>query len=301
MGRRPRVNSPGTFHHAMARGVRGQSIFLEDRDFHTFLLIMEEAKRRHGFELYAYCLMPNHFHILLRTGRSPLSAVIQGVLTQYSKFFNRNRGEHGHLFQGRFKSIVCGTDSYFLELLRYIHLNPVVDGLARVPEDWRWSGHHALIADGPARLIDRELPLGMFAPDTGQARTLYQRFLEEKPNVEEINRALWGRRSDADMAGRAQARQELADLAAAVERETRVSLLLMRSAARSQLVARARVLFAARAVARGFTAAQISAFLGKSPAVVRFWNERFASGVPGDYSRQGPPGRNYILSGRSDT
>jgi len=159
MPRQPRLDAPGLLQHVMARGIERREIFKDDKD-RTFFLerlgtILEEAQT----QCYAWALIPNHFHLLLRTGSTPLSKVMGRLMTGYAVTFNKRHRRSGHLFQNRYKSVVCEEDPYLLELIRYIHLNPLragllkdLTGLDRYP----WSGHAAILGRRKNPLIPEE-------------------------------------------------------------------------------------------------------------------------------------------------
>ncbi len=154
MPRHPRVHASGLLYHVMARGNNGQKIFSEAKDYEVFLEQLREARRRYPFYLYAYVLMPNHFHFLLEVMELPTARILQSLLTGYVRRFNRKHRRKGHLFQGRYKAIVCDRDSYLLELVRYIHLNPLRARLVGRPADWQWSGHGEYLGTSKNGLID---------------------------------------------------------------------------------------------------------------------------------------------------
>ena len=124
----------------MARGNNGQKVFHRDGDYEAFLDQLLVV-RRYPFYLYAYVLMPNHFHLLLEVQESPTARIMQSLLTGYVRRFNRAHRHKGHLFQGRYKAIVCDRDNYLMELVRYIHLNPLRAKMVKRPGQWQWSGH----------------------------------------------------------------------------------------------------------------------------------------------------------------
>ena len=148
MPRQARLDAPGVLQHVMARGIERRKIFWDDKDRSSFLerlaLILEETQT----QCYAWALIPNHFHILLRTGPTPLSKVMRRLMTGYAVTFNLRHRRAGHLFQNRYKSVVCEEDPYLLELIRYIHLNPL---RAKLVEDLKaldkypWTGHSAIL------------------------------------------------------------------------------------------------------------------------------------------------------------
>jgi putative transposase len=147
MPRQPRLDAPGTLHHVMGRGIETSKIFRTRKDREDFIDRLAELCRSGGWAAYAWALMPNHFHLLVRTGKEPLARSMRRLMTGYAINFNLRHKRRGHLFQNRYKSIVCQEDLYLLELTRYIHLNPLraglvpdLEGLGRYP----WSGHSAL-------------------------------------------------------------------------------------------------------------------------------------------------------------
>ena len=148
MPRQARLDAPGVLQHIMARGIERRKIFRDDKDRNSFLerfaIILEETQT----QCYAWALIPNHFHLLLRTGPTPLSKVMRRLMTGYAVTFNLRHRRAGHLFQNRYKSVVCEEDPYLLELIRYIHLNPLraklvqdMNGLDKYP----WAGHSAIL------------------------------------------------------------------------------------------------------------------------------------------------------------
>ena len=128
MARKPRVHFTGALYHVMSRGNQGQAIFKSDQDRQRYLDFLKDGQKRFGYRLYAYVLMGNHVHHLIEIGQTPLSKVMQNILFRYTRYWNRRYKKTGHLFQGRYKAILCDKDSYLLELIRYLHLNPVNSG-----------------------------------------------------------------------------------------------------------------------------------------------------------------------------
>ena len=132
MPRQPRLDLPGFVHHIMARGIEGQDIFRNDADREAFLKRLSDGVDRPGGpQLYAWALMSNHFHLLLRSGEGLLSPMMRRLMTGHAVTYNLRYKRQGHLFQNRYKSIVVEEETYFLELVRYMHLNPVRAGVVR--------------------------------------------------------------------------------------------------------------------------------------------------------------------------
>lgn len=179
MARRPRIHFPGALYHVITRGNRRQGIFLDEKDLKKFVAYLVDYKCRHPFRLYAYALMKNHLHLLVEVEEIPLSRIMQSLLFRYTRYFNRRYGEVGHLFQGRYKAIVCDKDTYLLELVRYIHLNPVRAKIVKKPEDYVWTGHLSYLGRGGDDLIDEGFVLGQFSRNRSLARRRYRQFVWE--------------------------------------------------------------------------------------------------------------------------
>ncbi len=152
MFRRARIDAPGALHHFICRGIERRKIFWEDSDRDDFLKRLQTILGDTETPCYAWALMPNHFHLLLRTGNTPIARVMRQLLSGYAGRFNRWHGRAGHLFQNRYKSILCQEEPYLLELVRYIHLNPLraqqVATLKQL-DRYRYSGHSALMGHRP--------------------------------------------------------------------------------------------------------------------------------------------------------
>ncbi len=148
MPRQPRLDAPGALHHVIGRGIERTKIFHDDTDREDFVSRLAGLGRDRSLVVYAWALMPNHFHLLVRTGPSSLAQSMRRLLTGYVVNFNRRHKRAGHLFQNRYKSIVCEQEPYLLEVSRYIHLNPVrgeiVPGLPALRR-YPWTGHAALM------------------------------------------------------------------------------------------------------------------------------------------------------------
>ena len=179
MARKPRVEFEGAFYHVIARGNQRQDIFRDDQDRTTYLERVEHYSKRYDFRLYAYVLMSNHVHLLIETQRIPLSKIMQGIQFTYTQYYNRRHRTVGHLFQGRYKAILCDRESYLLELVRYIHLNPARVRKPNDPWKYPWSSHRAYLGERTPVQIDTKLVLGQFGRALGQARLAYRKFMEE--------------------------------------------------------------------------------------------------------------------------
>src|SRR3989339_1487158 len=148
MPRLGRLDAPGVLHHVMGRGIEKRKIFLGDEDRNDFIDRLSALVQKGAIEIYAWVLMPNHFHILCKTKNLPLASSMRKLLTGYVVNYNKRHRRYGHLFQNRYKSIVCQEDIYLKELVRYIHLNLLRAGLVKDLKELNrnpWSGHSALV------------------------------------------------------------------------------------------------------------------------------------------------------------
>ena len=180
MPRRPRVHFPGAFYHVIARGNGGQRVFLDSQDYQRYSSFLREYKEKYEFSLYTYALMPNHLHLLLEVNEVPLSRLMQNLQFRYTRNFNLKYKKWGHLFQGRYKAILCQKDSYFLELSAYIHLNPVRAGLVKDPIDYPWSSYKFYKKAAKDNPVDEDLLLAQFSNNKAAARKAYALFVEER-------------------------------------------------------------------------------------------------------------------------
>ena len=177
MPRPPRVEYAGAFYHVITRGNRRQPIFHKNEDYQKFLGSLGHNVNRYRFHLYAYVLMPNHFHLLLEQEQFPLSRLMQVLLTGYAQWHNRRYQQIGHLFQGRYRALLCAKESYLLELTRYIHLNPVRAKIVESPELYPWSSYQAYLGKASPCSVESEVVLGLLAHQKAAAQRAYEEFV----------------------------------------------------------------------------------------------------------------------------
>ena len=180
MPRGPRLDAPSVLHHVMARGIERRAIFRDDADRAAFVARWAALAQAGAVTVYAWALLPNHVHLLVRTGTRPLATVMRSILTGYAGAFNRRHKRSGHLFQNRYKSIVVEEEPYLLELVRYLHLNPLraqtVPDL-RALDRYPWTGHSALLGTVPRPWQATAPILGQFGPTGARARKAYRTFV----------------------------------------------------------------------------------------------------------------------------
>jgi len=158
MARKPRIEYEGAFYHVITRGNQKQKIFKDPLDYRKFLEILIGYKQRYHFHLFAYILMSNHVHLLIETSDIPLSKIFQGVNQRYTMYYNRRYKTVGHLFQGRYKAILCNRDRYLLALIKYIHYNPLRAKIAESLDQYPWR-HRAYFTTERSELLDTDLVL----------------------------------------------------------------------------------------------------------------------------------------------
>lgn len=177
MPRSPRLHAPDLLYHVFARGNNRESIFFEDSDYQRFLSNLEKFRITLEYTIYAYCLLPNHFHILIQVNKINLSKIMQILMTAYTMFINRKYGRVGHVFQGRFQSIIVEKETYLLQVQRYIHLNPVKARLVNRPETYPWSSYNLYFTKGNGfSTINTSVILDMFSNNTVKQKHLFHEF-----------------------------------------------------------------------------------------------------------------------------
>lgn len=187
MARPLRIEFAGAIYHVTSRGNAQQDIVLDDADRHRRLDWLRRTVETYGWRLHAFVLMRNHDHLFVETPEPNLSAGMQYLNGSYTSYFNRRHRRAGHLFQGRFHAQIVEEDGYFLEISRYIHLNPVRAGVVDGPEQYQWSSYHGYRrASQTVEWMTYDRVLGEFGPSRGIARRTYARYvragIEEPPN-----------------------------------------------------------------------------------------------------------------------
>jgi len=298
-----RIDFPGAYHHITTRGIAGHDLFVTDADREAFLRRLAEAHERWEVLIHGYCLMSNHLHLEVGTPRGELSRAMQWVLQSYAAHVNRKYNRTGHLFQGRYKSVLVEAESRLHELTRYIHLNPVRAGLTAHPADYRWSSYRSYIglAECPAWL-ETAGTLGRFgttrpeqvrryrqfvesgAPEDPLREVVYGAVLGSRGFVERITKALAERRADPNIARLAQAapRPAVQAIFEAVAQRYGIEAGLLRRKSARRNDARDVAIYLARH-RWGVPLAQIGEFVGGlGPAAVSLAHRRIAERLPRD-------------------
>ncbi len=285
MARKPRIEFEGALYHVITRGNQRQQIFKVTEDYERFLKILGDYKVRYDFVLYAYVLMENHVHLLIETKEVPLSKILQGVNQRYTMYFNRRYGTVGHLFQGRYKALLCDKDSYLLSLVKYIHMNPVRAGSAKSPGAYPWSSHGSYVGRAKDRgIVESELVLKIFSEDGGKARRGYQEYMEEKGMLgreevyatvdqrivgdEEFVEEVVARTGKRDVRGRRRHAYRLTDIAKAVEELYGVTSGQLRDKGRGEGLGRLRRVMSLVAKEYGYKGQEVAGYLWRDPSVI---------------------------------
>ncbi|TVT49758.1 MAG: transposase [Denitromonas halophila] len=207
MARPLRLELAGGLYHVTSRGDRREDIYRDDVDRDAWLAVFAQVCERFNWRCHAYCLMSNHYHVVVETPEANLSAGMRQLNGVFTQLFNRRHGLVGHLFQGRFKAILVEQDAYLLELSRYVVLNPVRAGMVAQAGDWPWSSYGAMVGDvlSPGWL-ETDWILGQFGQGRRWARAGYAAFVSEGVTARRIwddlrHQVFWG--GEAFVAGRA--------------------------------------------------------------------------------------------------
>ena len=177
MARKARAEVEGGLYHIIVRGNNRRRVFDSAADYEKFLSLLATQKIKLPFFLYAYCLMTNHVHLLIERQKDSVGRIMHRLLTGYSQYYNRRNQRVGHLLQGRHKAILCQSDRYLAELVRYIHLNPVRAKMVSQPEQYQYSSHRAYLGFAEAGIVDVEPVLRHFGAKKRLAREAYRQFV----------------------------------------------------------------------------------------------------------------------------
>ncbi len=162
----------------MLRGNGGQDIFFDDEDRYHLYLLIQHGVERYGHRIHGFCCMTNHIHLAVQVEKDPLSGIMQNLSFRYTRWVNGKKTRTGHLFQGRYKAILVDADTYLLELVRYIHLNPVRAGMVENPEEYAWSSHRAYLGMETLPWLETDWVLSQFAKRLKTCRRRYEAFVQ---------------------------------------------------------------------------------------------------------------------------
>lgn len=179
MARKPRIHYPGAAYHVILRGNGGQDIFFNKDDRSRFYFLLQEGVEKYGHRIHGHCLMTNHVHLVIQVSEVPLSRIMHNIGFRYTNYLNRRLRRKGHIFQGRYKALLVDADSYLLELIRYIHCNPVRARLVQSPEHYQWSSHRSYLGRDDVPWLTTDLILSQFAGRQRRTRSCYADFIAQ--------------------------------------------------------------------------------------------------------------------------
>ncbi len=177
MPRGPRLAFENSFLHVFNRGINKQEIFLNATDYVFFFEKVSQLKKKYDHSIYAICLLPNHFHVSIQTRKVPINKIMSSLTTSYSMYFNRTHKHTGPVFQNRYKSILIENDNYFIQLSRYVYLNPLKAGLVDDPLDYPYSSFAETVGEKPLKLLDNDII--RLIGDTKKTQEEYKKFVYE--------------------------------------------------------------------------------------------------------------------------
>ena len=291
MARKPRIEYEGAFYHVITRGNQRQRIFKDKQDFQKYLEILSRYKDLYKYFLYSYILMNNHVHLLIETGEVQLSKILQGINQSYTMYFNKKYKTVGHLFQGRYKAILCDKDIYLLLLVKYIHLNPIRAKIVKSPEEYLWSSHRNYTGRIKNDTIDIDRILRMFSENKSQARRLYKMYINDGIGIkrEDIYRMADQRilgdekfvervieRTEEEIEQRKKRHEyKLEEIAKVIEQAYGITLKHLRDKSKDREILKGRKLMSLAAKGYGYKGQEIAKYLGKDPAVItRYLKEK---------------------------
>jgi len=283
--RKPRIEFEGAFYHVITRGNQRQKTFRDQEDFRKYLEILSNYKQRYNFLLYAYILMNNHVHLLLETAQTPLSKILQGINQSYTMYFNKKYKTSGHLFQGRYKAILCDRDEYLLALIKYIHHNPLRAKIAELPDEYEWSSYRQYAQrQGHPGIVDTDNVLRMFSEDKSTARKLFRAYVSEGGGIarelmyrtvdqrilggEEFIEKVKGKGAVDIRSGKGPREYSLHAISGAVGKTYGFSLKEIRSSGKDRVLKKAKTVLSLVAVHYGYKNKEVAAFIQKDPVVV---------------------------------
>ena len=271
MARPPRVFGSGLLYHVIVRGNHRETVFLGHPDYETYLHRLAVYRARYAVTLHAYCLMPNHVHLVLGTAALPLDRFMQCLQQSYTQRFNRRYAQVGHVFQGRYKALLCETDEYLVTLVRYVHQNPVRAGLVTRAEDYPYSGHRAYLGEIATELVDPTLVLGLVGGTSGYVGLVAGDPVDIEPGATE------------DPGARQPSRASIAAALGVLARGLRVDAAVLHGAGRGGPASWARALASYVLVRRlGYRVTDVAAALGRTVATTSLAVRKVGVRLPGD-------------------
>ncbi len=290
MARKPRIEYEGAFYHVITRGNQRQRVFKGDNDFQKYINLLAFYKERYKYSLYAYVLMSNHVHLLIETRQIPLSKILQGINQSYTMYFNGKYKTVGHLFQGRYKAILCDKDAYLLSLIKYIHLNAVRAKIAKAAGQYRWSSHQSYEKKKNNDFVDTDQVLRIFSEDKSQSRKLYRAYIDDGIEVKKediyktVSQRILGEEKFVDKVmekiderfenKRKHHKYSLKKIVETIGKMRGITLKQLREKSKNREILTVRKLVSLAAREYGYKGKEIAFYLQKDPSVItRYFKE----------------------------
>ena len=279
MARRPRLFAAGVLYHVIVRGNQRQKTFTAESDYQAYIERLARYRKKYDYVLHAYCLMPNHVHLLVESSEHPLAKFMQGLQQSYSQYFNLRHRKTGHVFEGRYKAILCQKDEYLLELIRYIHLNPVRAGIVRVRSAIVTREDHVYLQGKVTETIDPTIVLSMLGGKQAYRKFVHDGLSEghrEEYYAVEDQRFLGAegfgarlRKDERGVSGKKLYRRSIETVARELAKLLNVDVQALRSPDRGWAISKARTIAAYVLVRRlGYRLSDVAAYLGRDMATV---------------------------------
>ena len=183
MARKPRIHYAAAYYHVMLRGNGGMLIFYDQADYNMLLDLVHQSIIRFNYRMHAFCLMTNHAHFAIQVGDISLSKIIQNISFRYTRYINKKQKRIGHLFQGRYKALIVERDTYLLQLVRYIHLNPLRANMVANLVDYLWSSHLTYLGKSKISWLTTQSVFELLTPNQNQSVVAYQQFMSQDPDL----------------------------------------------------------------------------------------------------------------------
>lgn len=179
MARKPRIHIPGGLYHVILRGNAGNPVFKEDQDYNLLCHLLQIGIETYSHRIHAFCFMTNHIHFAIQVAHIPLSKIMHNLAFRYTQWINKRNYSTGHVFQGRYKAILVDAENYLLELVRYIHLNPVRAKLVKFPHEYNWSSHNAYLGREILTWLSTDWVLSHYGDNYSVARARFEEFVTD--------------------------------------------------------------------------------------------------------------------------
>ncbi|WDV44562.1 transposase [Clostridiaceae bacterium M8S5] len=236
MARKQRIHYEGALYHVMVRGNNGEYILKEESEKKSYKDLIYRYKKKYDFKLYAYCIMDNHVHMLIQVAKTPLSKIMQGIQQVYTQRYNKKNKRTGHVFQQRYKAILCKKDGYLLYLTKYIHMNPR-NAMLKGDIEYEWSSYKEY-QKGIGELADIDFVLNMISPNKTIAIKEYTKFIDKE--IENIEKAEYEILEEVTAEKQKRKQKDIEEIINEVVKEEQITIEKLMSKGRARSISKAR-------------------------------------------------------------